>query len=164
MTTLTMTPTRRLWVNLMAGLAALTLGVGIVAPVMTLKKLVWIKNTFSLGSGILALASEGQILLFILLGLFSVVFPIAKIGVLFLAANRPGESVMRWLKWLNLLGKWSMLDVFVVAVLLATIKLGALAEVSVHYGLYAFAASVILTMIGAHLAKKWLTSAKADPV
>jgi len=44
-------------------------------------------------------------------------------------------------------GKWSMLDVFVVAVLLATVKLGAVANVQLHYGLYLFAAAVILTMI-----------------
>jgi len=49
--------------------------------------------------------------------------------------------------------------VFVVAVLLATVKLRMLADVEVHYGLYAFAASVLTTMIAAHLAKNWLQAA-----
>ncbi len=152
-----LTSSRRLTINLLGVAGALALLVGIVAPVMTLKKLVLMKNTFSLGSGILTLAAEGQVLLFILLGLFSIIFPIAKIAVVLLAANRPDATVLRLLKWLNLLGKWSMLDVFVVAVLLATIKLGALATVEVHFGLYAFAASVLVTMVAAHLLKKWLT-------
>ena len=39
-----------------------------------------------------------------------------------------------------------MLDVFIVAVLVVAVKLGAVAEVEMRYGLYAFAASVLLTM------------------
>ena len=48
---------------------------------------------------------------------------------------------------MHLYGKWSMLDVFVVAVLLASVKLAGLAQVEIHSGLYAFAASVLLTML-----------------
>jgi len=47
---------------------------------------------------------------------------------------------------MHLYGKWSMLDVFVVAVLVVSVKLGAIASVEMRYGLYAFAAAVILTM------------------
>ena len=39
-----------------------------------------------------------------------------------------------------------MLEVFVVALLLVSVKLGALLNVQVHYGVYAFATSVLLTM------------------
>jgi len=39
-----------------------------------------------------------------------------------------------------------MLDVFVVAVLVVSVKLGAIVQVEMRYGLYAFAASVIVTM------------------
>ena len=39
-----------------------------------------------------------------------------------------------------------MLDVFVVAVLVVAVKLGAIADVEMRYGLYAFATSVLLTM------------------
>lgn len=146
--------------NALCVMSALALVVGLVAPVMTLKKLVVVKNTFSLGSGLISLGAEGHIILFVLIGLFSVVFPIAKIALLTIATNAvSGERITRWLGWLNIFGKWSMLDVFVVAVLLATVKLRMLADVEVHYGLYAFAASVVLTMVAAHFAKKWLTEA-----
>jgi paraquat-inducible protein A len=40
-----------------------------------------------------------------------------------------------------------MMDVFVAALLIVTVRLGAMADVKIHFGLYAFAASVILTMI-----------------
>jgi paraquat-inducible protein A len=57
---------------------------------------------------------------------------------------------LKHLHWIEYFGKWSMLDVFVVAMLLVTIKLGAVAKVEVHYGLFAFAVSVILTMLVTH--------------
>ena len=44
-----------------------------------------------------------------------------------------------------------MLDVFVVAILVASIKLGALAKVEIHYGLYTFATSVLLIMLTTYL-------------
>ena len=47
---------------------------------------------------------------------------------------------------MHLFGKWSMLDVFVVAVLVVTVKLGAIASVEARYGLYAFTVAVFLTM------------------
>lgn len=44
-------------------------------------------------------------------------------------------------------GRWAMLDVFVVAILIVTVKLGAIASVEVHPGLYVFGAAVLLIMI-----------------
>jgi len=40
-----------------------------------------------------------------------------------------------------------MLDVFVVALLIVTVKLGVLASVVIHAGLYYFTASVLMMMI-----------------
>ena len=39
-----------------------------------------------------------------------------------------------------------MLDVFVVAILLVTVKLGFVASVELHYGIYAFATAILLSM------------------
>jgi len=44
------------------------------------------------------------------------------------------------------LSKWSMLDVYVIAILAVTVKLGMIATVSIHFGLIAFAVSVTLSM------------------
>jgi paraquat-inducible protein A len=43
-------------------------------------------------------------------------------------------------------GRWAMLDVMVVAVLIMTVKLGAVASIHIHSGLYIFAAAVLLIM------------------
>lgn len=58
-------------------------------------------------------------------------------------------------KSLNLIhnyGRWAMLDVLVVAILLVSIKLGAIASVEIHAGLYWFAASVLIVMFVTHQA------------
>ena len=47
-------------------------------------------------------------------------------------------------------GRWAMLDVMVVAVLIVTVKLGAIASIQVHYGLYVFGAAVMLIMLITH--------------
>ena len=130
-------------------ITSLLLALGLVSPIITLKKFVLIENTFSVVSGTLQLLKEGQIFLFMLITAFSVVLPWLKIAVLFILlgpANRNNNHMDRYLHWMHLYGKWSMLDVFVVAVLVVAVKLGAIASVEMRYGLYAFAAAVVLTM------------------
>ena len=129
--------------------AALLLLVGLVSPIITLSKFVLIENTFSVVSGTLELLLEGQIFLFLIIAGFSVVLPILKLAVLYRIVSKSEAmkgSVRKQLHWMHLYGKWSMLDVFVVAVLVVAVKLGAIADVDMRYGLYAFAASVLLTM------------------
>jgi paraquat-inducible protein A len=56
-----------------------------------------------------------------------------------------------------------MLDVFVVALLLVSVKLGALAKVEVHYCLYAFALSVLLTIGLSYWIKQLSNSRSKSP-
>ena len=128
---------------------AIMLAVGLSAPILTLEKFFIIENTFSIFSGLLQLLEEGRIFLFVIILLFSVVMPIIKLGVLFrLLGSTVGssETLHRYLRLMHQYGKWSMLDVFVVALLIVAVKLGAVATVEIHYGLYAFGTAVLLTM------------------
>jgi paraquat-inducible protein A len=124
-------------------------GIGVFAPILTFERLFIFSNRVSILSGLVELLSEGYFLLAVLIFLFSIVLPLLKMTFLFLLwrgdiGNR--EKHKKFLSWIGQYGKWSMLDVFVAAVLIVTIRLGAIAKVEVHYGLYSFAASVILTM------------------
>jgi paraquat-inducible protein A len=126
------------------------LAIGLVAPILTLEKFVVIENTFSVLSGVVQLLHEGQWFLFIIVTGFSVVLPILKLSVLYLLVSKTNfreQRLHRYLQWMHLYGKWSMLDVFVVAILVVAVKLGAIAHVQMRYGLYAFAAAVVLTML-----------------
>ncbi len=129
--------------------ASILLSIGLVAPIITLSKFVLIQNTFSVLSGVLELAREGQIFLFLIITGFSVALPILKLWVLYRLVSKNAvskETVKKQLHWMHEYGKWSMLDVFVVAVLVVAVKLGAIADVEMRFGLYAFAASILLTM------------------
>ena len=133
---------------LMGSLVALVIGV--TAPLITLQKLYFIENTISLMSTIKTLYADKEWLLFFVIAIFSLCIPVIKIISLLLITNvnyKQGSLLDTSLSLIETLGKWSMLDVFVVALLLVSVKLGALAKVEVHYGLYIFTASVIMTMI-----------------
>ena len=138
------------WLHASVAIAVVLLGVGLVAPIITLHKFVVVSNTFSVLTGIWQLLQEGKLFLFVVISLFSVIMPLFKLGLLF-HLTRPAASTShhsrRYLRWMHDLGRWSMLDVFVVAVLVVAVKLGMIASIETHYGLYAFAAAVLLTMI-----------------
>ena len=101
-------------------------------------------------TGLFQLLTEGYPILFALIFGFSILLPLFKLLFLFGHVNGlfpHQDRHKRVLHWISQFGKWSMMDVFVAALLIVTVRLGAMADVQVHFGLYAFAASVILTMI-----------------
>ena len=136
-------------INLLLLCSLVTLVIGVTAPLLTLQKLYFIENTISLMSTIRALHQGSEWLLFFVIAIFSLCIPAIKIVSLLLITNveyQPGSFLDKSLSLIETLGKWSMLDVFVVALLLVSVKLGALAKVEIHYGLYMFTISVMLTM------------------
>jgi paraquat-inducible protein A len=74
------------------------------------------------------------------------------------AIRLPEKRREKMLHWLGILGKWSMLDVLVVAILIVLVKLGPLAKVEPQKGVYVFALAILLSMITTmyveYLAKK----------
>jgi paraquat-inducible protein A len=52
----------------------------------------------------------------------------------------------RFIEWI---GRWSMLDIFVIAILVALVNFGSLASSEAGAGAAAFASVVILTMLAA---------------
>jgi len=124
--------------------------IGLLAPIFTITKLILIQDTFSIISGIQQLIEDKQWFLFFLITGFSIILPIIKIIVLSLLVSHKIDSSSKnkkYLNWINQIGKWSMLDVFVIAILVVTVKLGPIVNIEINIGLYAFAISVILVMI-----------------
>jgi paraquat-inducible protein A len=86
--------------------------------------------------------------------LASIVIPLIKLlGLFFLVATARygpiiGQRQQAWIhKVISLIGPWALLDVFLVAVLVALVKLEKLATILPGPGLAAFAAVVVLTMM-----------------
>ncbi|WP_372883319.1 paraquat-inducible protein A [Psychromonas sp.] len=130
-------------------MAALLFLLGLFLPMITISKFVVIKNSLSVISGLSELISSGQILIFLIVGTFSVVLPILKIGFLFLLLKSDISATKQHKRLLYLIheyGRWTMLDVMVVAILIVTVKLGVIATIKVHFGLYLFGIAVLLLM------------------
>jgi len=126
---------------------------GLWLPLLTVQKMVLWKNTLSILSTLQGLWLGGHIMLLVLMTIFSVVLPVLKLAVLYRVVFRPPRTraaMKRVLAVMHDYGRWAMLDVMVVAVLLVTLKLGALASVQVHAGLYVFAAAVVLIALITH--------------
>lgn len=124
--------------------------VGLFLPMLTITQFVVISNDFSVISGITELWKAGQYVLFVVIGCFSVLIPIAKITLLFKllqSDDRPHPIKMKLLRLMHDYGRWAMLDVMVVAMLIVTVKMGAIASIQIHPGLYVFGAAVLLIML-----------------
>lgn len=86
--------------------------------------------------------------------LASIVIPLLKLlGLFFLVTTARYQSVIgqrqqAWIhKFISLIGPWALLDVFLLAVLVALVKLEKLATILPGPGLAAFAAVVVLTIM-----------------
>ncbi len=144
---------------------SLLLAVGFVTPMMTLTELMFFTHSFSILSGIEQLWQEGHWLLAIIISLFSVIIPIVKILLLFNLLHPNTTHPERRKRLLHLMhdyGRWAMLDVMVVAVLIVTVKLGALASIQVHIGLYIFGLAVLLIMLITQQVVKHVNHDKPD--
>ena len=136
---------------------------GLFLPVLTLKEMLVMKSTFSILSGIANLWKEKQPFLAAIIVLFSVIFPIIKLGTLscIWGIRLTDRQRMTLLHWLELLGKWSMLDVFVVAVTVVAVKFGFLIHAEPRVGVYVFASS-ILTAMATTMWMSWLVSLRRE--
>lgn len=91
----------------------------------------------------------------ILVALFSIAFPIAKLAVLhILAFAQRNECSAGVPPWLSVLGKWSMLDVLLVALVIFAAKTSGIAAALTQPGLWFFAASTLLSTIAATRLRK----------
>ncbi len=132
-------------------LAALIIYIpAIFLPVMAISQLGHTHRTGIL-PGAISLIGDGRIFIGMIIIICSVLIPLGKItGLLILSLE------VRWLRlsyrtwtWrlIELTGKWSMMDVLLVAVVIAVMKLGDLAHVEPGPGLFLFAAFVTLSLM-----------------
>jgi len=105
-------------------------------------------------SGVAALWRDGAWDIAIIVFVASVVVPILKIGVialLLLSVQRGADwrrrERTRLYRIVEFVGHWSMLDVFVVALLVGLVHFRSFADVQPGPGAVAFAAVVVLTML-----------------
>jgi len=107
-------------------------------------------------SGVKHLLDAGMWPLALLVFFASITVPVLKItGLVFLLISTRRRS--RWhlrdrtvlYRIIDVIGRWSMIDIFMLSVLVALVRLGAVASVSPGIGALAFAGVVVITMFAA---------------
>ncbi|CAI3922231.1 paraquat-inducible protein A [Commensalibacter communis] len=106
--------------------------------------------------GVVELWQSQMIPLALLVFVASIAVPVLKISGIGLMI---AASIMRSKKWLvmrsklfrviTFIGRWSMIDVFMISILIALIHFDALATVHAHVGILMFAAVVVVTIFAA---------------
>ncbi len=130
---------------------------GITLPSLSVNKLLLFDERLSVLTGLRVLWAAGEWGLAGVIVVFSLLLPVAKIlatGWLWYGAA-PGSARFRAaVRLVDLAGKWSMLDVFVVALVVVSVKVSLVTSVTVHPGLYLFAAAVVVSMICAQRVRR----------
>jgi paraquat-inducible protein A len=126
-----------------------------ILPVMTVVRL-GRGEPDTILSGVWALAAAGMWPLALLVFFASITVPVLKLAALawLVLSTRAGSAARlrertRLFRIVDAIGRWSMIDVFMVAILTAIVRLGALASVTPGPGVVAFCAVVMLTMVAA---------------
>jgi len=123
----------------------------IFSPLLSIRDLYVFTSTISIYSALLTLLREGEWLLFVIILVFTIVLPSIKYTLLVISGVKPDLISKHSFKILETISKWAMLDVFIVAVIVASVKLKLFASAETHYGLYLFVTAVLLSIICASM-------------
>jgi paraquat-inducible protein A len=126
-----------------------------VLPIMTVSTLGQ-GSPDTIMSGVITLLKHGMVPIAAVVFIASILVPTFKlvgIGLLLYSVQRhqPLSARQRILmyRFIEFIGRWSMLDIFVIAILVAVVNFGRIASVEANLGAVAFATVVILTMLAA---------------
>jgi paraquat-inducible protein A len=135
--------------------ASISLALGISLPSIKLTRFYFFATEYSLISTVYTLIARNQIFLGSLVFVFSIVLPVFKILYLVILTTMPPEVLRhqyRHLKALEWLGKWSMHDVLVLALMIFFIKSQGVYDARSLSGVYFFTCAVVFMI----LAYAWL--------
>ncbi len=126
-----------------------------VLPIMTVSSLGQ-GDPSTIMAGVIELMHYGMFPIAAVVFIASIVVPTFKlVGIallLFSVQRRQPLSARQriWMyRFIEFIGRWSMLDIFVIAILVAVVNFGRLASIEANLGAIAFASVVILTMLAA---------------
>lgn len=117
------------------------------------------QHSYSILGGVWQLLHGGNYFIATLIFLFSVVFPVFKLLAFWGLSRNPlaseSGSQAGWVNLVEKAGKWSMLDVFVLALVLIVYQTVAGVRVSFGLGFYCFGIAILLSLyVGAVLQRR----------
>ncbi|MCB1528705.1 MAG: paraquat-inducible protein A [Hyphomicrobiaceae bacterium] len=131
-------------------LATVFFVLGVILPVIRFTTIYVWTNEHSIATIIYALYTDQEYFLCVVLFTFSILFPFLKLFYLMTLVASPDlspEFRARSISTMEWLGRYSMTDVMVLALLIFYINSSGYTEASVQPGVYFFAASAIMTML-----------------
>ena len=137
------------WIGPLAMANLVLLVVAWFLPIMTLTKFWFWSDRVSLWETASGLLLQSEILLFVIVAGFSMVFPAVKLlaaGWVWARVDATSPGGSRAVRLMEALGRWSMIDVFVVALIVVAVKVSLVTDVGVHSGVYVFAAAAALSI------------------
>ncbi len=132
----------------MLALSAALLAPGLFLPAITVERL-WFGTDYSILGSVAALARDGNWFLAAVVGTFSVALPAAKLA-LAVWAWLTGRMDARPIRALGAVSKYSMLDVFAVAVAVLVLDGQLLTSAQAGPGIVCFTVSVLLSTWAVH--------------
>jgi paraquat-inducible protein A len=138
------------FLSFMIILATVFFALGIILPAIKFTTIYVWTNQHSIATITYALYANGEYFLCVVIFLFSVFFPFLKLFYLLTLTTSPDlspEFRARSLRTMEWLGRYSMTDVMVLALMIFYINSSGYTEATVLPGVYFFAASVLMTML-----------------
>ncbi len=123
-----------------------------IYPFMVLTSLAH-SNSYTIFGGIIELAQSGLWPLALLVFFASFTIPLMKIvllGYMLITAQMKSKSLLRFrshaYRFIDFIGRWSMIDVFMVSILIALMRFGQFASVHAAIGAVCFGGVVVMTI------------------
>jgi len=122
----------------------------IILPLIKIERLGYMSEN-NLLSGVMNLLSEGYWFVGIVVLVFSIIIPPLKLFALLsmttFIKHWHHHHRARLYRLVEIIGRWGMLDILLMAILVAFVKLGNLVEITAGSGLNAFTGMVILSLL-----------------
>jgi paraquat-inducible protein A len=145
-----LSPLRNFVLSFLIILATVFFALGVILPVIRFTTVyVWTKE-HSIATIIWALFENNEYFLTVVLFLFSIFFPFLKLFYLLTLVTSPDippEFRKKSISTMEWLGRYSMTDVMVLALMIFYVNSSGYTEASVLPGVYFFAASALITML-----------------
>ena len=143
-------PFRNFVLSFLIILATVFFALGIILPVIRFTTIYVWTNEHSIATIIWALFENQEYFLTVVLFLFSIFFPFLKLFYLLTLVTSPDippEFRKKSISTMEWLGRYSMTDVMVLALMIFYVNSSGYTEATVLPGVYFFAASAIITML-----------------
>lgn len=130
---------------LLASLALLA--AGLLLPAITIRSLGFARD-YSLLDSVWAFLNDGDWFLFVVTALFSIIFPVFKIVTglaVWYVLDASDTATRPVLGWLGAFSKWSMLDVFIIALVVLVADGRLLSSADVGVGAIVFSVAVLMS-------------------